>query len=116
MYNYHKFLKAYKLPSLPPFLNDPIIENRVRKDLKETEGTEIEVVEGIGTTLEELAVGCIMCHRCEKECPEKAIDIGAGTDFIARYSTQKCLGTACKRCVSVCPVHAITYKEIRIMA
>lgn len=116
MYNYHKFLKAYKLPSLPPFLNDPIIENRVRKDLKETEGTEIEVVEGIGTTLEELAVGCIMCHRCEKECPEKAIDIGAGTDFIARYSTQKCLGTACKRCVSVCPVHAITYKEIKIMA
>jgi methylamine methyltransferase corrinoid protein reductive activase len=116
MYIYHKFLKAYKLPPLPASLNNPIVERRGRKDINEMEGKEIEVVEDIGTTLEELAVGCIMCHRCERECPEKAIDIGKGTDFIARYSTQKCLGTACKRCVSVCPVHAISYKEIKIVA
>ncbi|AGB49487.1 putative metal-binding protein [Methanomethylovorans hollandica DSM 15978] len=111
---YHKFLKAYKLPPLPISLNNPIIEKRVRLDINENSRNQIEVVTDIGTTLEEVAVGCIMCHMCERECPEKAIDIEKGTDFIAKYSTQKCLGTACKRCISVCPVHAITYKEIMV--
>jgi methylamine methyltransferase corrinoid activation protein len=111
---YHKFLKAYRLSPLPTSLNNPIIEKRVRVDINENGRNQIEVVKDIGITLEERAVGCIMCHRCERECPEKAIDIGKGIDFIARYSTQKCLGTACKRCVSVCPVHAIAYKEIMV--
>lgn len=112
---YRKLVKMSKLPELPASVEDPVIEKRVQKDISETVTLQIEVIEDIGVTLEEIAVGCIMCHRCEKECPEKAIFIKSDGDFIAEYNTMKCLGTACKRCVSVCPVHAIDYKEITIM-
>lgn len=112
---YRKLLKVYKLPELPTTMEDPVIEKRVRKDISETGTGRVEVIDDIGVTLEEMAIGCIMCHRCEKECPEQAIFINAADDLFAEYNTLKCLGTACKRCVNACPVHAIDYKEIRIM-
>ncbi|MDW7731960.1 MAG: methylamine methyltransferase corrinoid protein reductive activase [Methanolobus sp.] len=112
---YRKVLKIYKLPELPAPVENPIIEKRVRKDISETGTSRVEVIEDIGVTLEELAVGCIMCHKCEKECPEGAIFIEENGDLIAKYNTLKCLGTACRRCVSVCPVHALDYKEIKLM-
>ncbi|WP_340818505.1 methylamine methyltransferase corrinoid protein reductive activase [Methanolobus sp. WCC4] len=112
---YRKLLKMSKLPELPIPVEYPMLEKRERQDISETGDAPVEVIEDIGVTLEELAVGCIMCHKCEKECPEQAIFIKADDGLIAKYNTQKCLGTACKRCVSVCPVHAIDYKEIKIM-
>ncbi len=112
---YRKLLKVYKLPQLPAPMEDPVIEKRVHKDISETGTGRVEVIDDIGVTLEEMAIGCIMCHRCEKECPEQAIFINAADDLFAEYNTLKCLGTACKRCVNACPVHAIDYKEIKIM-
>lgn len=111
---YRKLLKMSNLPELPEPIENPIIERRVRKDISETGTGGLEVIEDIGVILEELAVGCIMCHTCEKECPEQAIFIKGDDAPFAEYDTLKCLGTACKRCVSVCPVRAIDYKEIRI--
>jgi methylamine methyltransferase corrinoid protein reductive activase len=113
---YRKLLKMSKLPELPTPVEYPTLEKRVTKDISETGTGQVEVIEDIGATLEELAVGCIMCHRCEKECPENAISIkNVDGSFIAEYNTLKCMGTACKRCVSVCPVHALDYKEIKLM-
>ncbi|MDG6244469.1 MAG: methylamine methyltransferase corrinoid protein reductive activase [Methanolobus sp.] len=112
---YHKLLKMSKLPELPTSIEDPVIEKRIRKDLSENSTGRVEVIENVGVTLEELAVGCVMCHRCEKECPEQAIFIKEADNHFAEYDTLKCLGTACKRCVSVCPVHAIDFQEIKIM-
>ncbi len=112
---YRKLLKMSKLPELPDSVEYPVIEKKMRKDISNNGSGRIKVVEDIGGTLEELAVGCIMCHQCEKECPEEAIYIEKEDDLIAKYSTTKCLGTACKRCVNVCPVHAIDYKEIKLM-
>jgi methylamine methyltransferase corrinoid activation protein len=113
---YRKLLKMSKLPELPTPVEYPTLEKRVTKDISETGTGQVEVIEDIGATLEELAVGCIVCHRCEKECPENAISIkNVDGSFIAEYNTLKCLGTACKRCVSVCPVHVLDYKEIKLM-
>ncbi|WP_406657161.1 methylamine methyltransferase corrinoid protein reductive activase [Methanolobus sp. ZRKC2] len=112
---YRKLLKMSKLPELPAPTEDPVLEKKSRRDIIETGTGQVEVIEDIGVTLKELAVGCIMCHKCEKECPEQAIFIKADDDLFAEYDTLKCLGTACKRCVSVCPMHAIDYKEIKIM-
>jgi transposase len=44
-----------------------------------------------------------------------AIFIKGDDDYFAEYDTLKCLGTACTRCMSVCPVHAIDFQEINIM-
>ncbi|MBP1908958.1 methylamine methyltransferase corrinoid protein reductive activase [Methanolobus bombayensis] len=112
---YRKLLKMSKLPELPVPVEYPVFEKRVTKDISETGNRRVEVIEDIGVTLEELAVGCIMCHKCENECPEHAIFIKADDNLFAEYNSLKCLGTACKRCVNVCPVHAIDYKEIKIM-
>ncbi|WP_406662343.1 methylamine methyltransferase corrinoid protein reductive activase [Methanolobus sp. ZRKC3] len=114
---YNKFLDIYGLPALPLESNAPIIEKRSSQDIKETGLTGVEIVEDVGITIEELAVGCTLCHRCEIECPENAITIvEEGGNRFAMYNTQKCLGTSCKRCVRVCPVNAINYEEIKILA
>ena len=114
---YNHFLSIYGLPALPLESGTASIEKRFAKDIKDTGLTGIEIVEDVGITIEELAVGCTLCHRCETECPEDAITIVEedGNRF-AMYNTQKCLGTACKRCVRVCPVHAINYEDIKILA
>ncbi len=53
-------------------------------------------------------VGCIVCHICEKKCPENAIRI---VNNLPVVDTEKC--TVCGICVSVCPTKAITlYKAI----
>jgi methylamine methyltransferase corrinoid protein reductive activase len=114
---YNRFLKIYKLPVLPAVFSEPQMEKCACEDTMETVAPDILMVDDIGVTLEEIAPGCIMCHQCENECPEKAISsIENGGAPVVRYSTQRCLGTACKRCVKVCPVKAIEYREIRILS
>ena len=44
------------------------------------------------------SVGCIGCHLCEKNCPEKAVTV---TDNIAHIDYGKCTG--CGTCVEKCP-------------
>ncbi|MDK2834138.1 MAG: hypothetical protein PWQ51_2404 [Methanolobus sp.] len=114
---YNRFLKIYKLPVLPAAFSEPLMEKSSRKDIAEAGSESIRHVDDIGVTLEEIAPGCIMCHQCEDECPEKAISsIENDGAPVVRYSTRRCLGTACKRCVKVCPVKAIEYREIRILS
>lgn len=113
---YNRFLKIYKLPILPAAFSEPLMEKSSRKDIAEAGSESIGLVDDIGVTLEEIAPGCIMCHQCEDECPEKAISsIENDGAPVVRYSTQRCLGTACKRCVKICPVKAIEHREIRIL-
>jgi methylamine methyltransferase corrinoid activation protein len=117
MESYNRFLKIYKLPVLPPMFSEPRIEKCTWMDIAETGAPGIRMVDDIGVTLEEIAPGCIMCHQCEEECPEKAISSVQNNGIpVVRYSTKKCLGTACKRCVKICPVKSIEYREIKILS
>lgn len=114
---YNHFLSIYGLPALPLESGTAAIEKRSSEDIKNTSASGVEIVEDVGITIEELAVGCTLCHRCETECPEDAITIiEKDGERFAMYNTQKCLGTACKRCVRICPVHAINYEDIKILA
>ncbi|MEG1744727.1 MAG: 4Fe-4S binding protein, partial [Ruthenibacterium sp.] len=51
--------------------------------------------------------GCIGCMKCEKICPEGAIQV---KDNVARVDYDKCIG--CRKCVNECPVHAIVIPKI----
>jgi methylamine methyltransferase corrinoid activation protein len=117
MDQYNHFLSIYGLPVLPLEPGTPSIEKMASKAIKDTGASGVVIVEDVGITIEEFAVGCTLCHKCEKECPENAITI-VETDGkrFAMYDTQRCLGTACKRCVRVCPVHAINFEDIKILA
>lgn len=110
---YDQFFEIYKIPKLPMMLKNPIVEKRVKRDIDEIGRESIEILMDPGIKIEEAAVGCIACHRCEQECPENAImNVERDGNFLVIYSTQLCLGTSCTRCVKACPVKAINYKEI----
>ncbi len=117
MESYNHFLKIYKLPILPSVSAEPQMVKCTLDDAPDAKDQNIRIVDDIGVMVEEEAVGCIMCHQCEIECPEKAIsNMEKDGALVVMYSTQKCLGTACKRCVNVCPVKAINYRDIRILS
>jgi methylamine methyltransferase corrinoid activation protein len=116
MNSYNRFLKIYKLPPLPSAFNEPEMKKH-SSDIEQTEKFITRIVDNIGVVVEESAIGCITCHKCEKECPEKAITIVCKDGHVyAEYNANLCLGTSCKRCVGACPVHAINYREIRTLS
>ena len=110
---YRKFMKLYRYPPFPEPVEDAVMEKRVSRDIEETGSVAVEIVEEIGTTLEVPVEGCLLCKRCNEECPENALVTIEKNGFrFASCSTQNCLGTSCRRCVRVCPVKAIDFKNI----
>jgi methylamine methyltransferase corrinoid activation protein len=72
------------------------IEKRVTRDIDDVGQFGIDIVKDIGITLEAPVVDCIMCHKCEEECPEDALVIVEredGNRFID-IDSQHCLGTS----------------------
>ncbi|SES64250.1 methylamine methyltransferase corrinoid activation protein [Methanococcoides vulcani] len=112
---YNQMLGMYNLPELPEMFMNPRIEKRVAKDIDEVGKEGLKIVSDLGIIIEEEAPGCILCHKCEEECPEDAITmIERDGKLFANYNSERCLGTSCRRCVSICPVSAIHYKNISI--
>ncbi|APH38964.1 methylamine methyltransferase corrinoid protein reductive activase [Methanohalophilus halophilus] len=112
---YNQMLEMYGLPTLPEPYKDPVIEKRVIKDIDEVGKEGLEVVSDLGIVIEEEAPKCILCRKCEEECPEDAIvALEKDGKRYVHYDSEKCLGTACHRCVTICPVDAIHYIDIDI--
>lgn len=112
MYNY--FLESYGMPGLPHAIEKPSIERRVRKDIEETGYEGIRIIKDLDMIIEEKSRGCMQCKICERECPENALRIvPKNGDIYADYTAHLCLGMSCKRCIGVCPVKAINYRQIR---
>ncbi len=110
---YKKFMKLYKYPPFPEPVEDAVMEKRAARDIEETGSVAVEIVEDIGSTLEVPVEGCLLCRRCNEECPENAlVTIEKNGSRFASCSTQNCLGTSCRRCVRACPVKAINFKNI----
>ena len=112
---YNQMLEMYHIPKLPQMVPNPISERRVKKDIEHVGVGGLQMITDIGVCLEEFTDGCILCHKCEVECPEDAITIvERDGKRIAQYNSERCLGTACRRCVNICPVNAIQYRDVTI--
>ncbi|WP_048183960.1 methylamine methyltransferase corrinoid protein reductive activase [Methanosarcina sp. MTP4] len=113
---YNQMLEMYGIPVLPETLEHASIERRVSKDIEEVGAEGLAILKEIGINLEVPVSKCIYCHKCEKECPENAIEIieDAEGKRTARYDSQKCLGTSCRRCVNICPEGAIEMSNLQI--
>ncbi|HJH28582.1 MAG TPA: 4Fe-4S dicluster domain-containing protein, partial [Methanosarcinaceae archaeon] len=75
----------------------------------------LDVVADIGITLEAPVVKCILCHKCEKECPEDALVIVEkdGKRFV-NIDSQNCLGKSCRRCVLICPEQTMNHSLLTV--
>ncbi|MBC7086451.1 MAG: methylamine methyltransferase corrinoid protein reductive activase [Methanomethylovorans sp.] len=112
---YDQMLKLYDIKPFPPDLEKVIIERRVSKDIDDVGKKGIEIVKDIGIILEAPVEKCIMCHKCEKECPEDALVIieKEGKRFV-NIDSQRCLGTSCRRCVTICPEQTMNHSILKI--
>ena len=114
---YDQMLELYGLPPLPKTLEHVSIEKRVSKDIEQVGSGGLSILKEIGIILEVPVEKCIACKKCIKECPEDALEIvEIDGQRVAKYDSQKCLGTSCRRCVSICPENAIDITKLKITA
>jgi methylamine methyltransferase corrinoid activation protein len=114
---YNKFLESYGLPVIPDIDSIPTIEKRVSRDIEDSGYQGLKIIRDLDMLIEEESNGCMQCRMCERECPEQAIHIVPKNGHVyVDYTAHLCLGVSCKRCIGVCPVKAINYKEIRTIS
>ncbi|MDG6244666.1 MAG: methylamine methyltransferase corrinoid protein reductive activase [Methanolobus sp.] len=112
---YNQMLDMSDIPGFPKDLDKVQIEKRVYRDIDDIGYMGLDIVKDIGIILEAPVEKCILCHKCEKECPEDAVVIveREGNRF-ANIDSQHCLGTSCKRCVTICPEQTMNHSLLKI--
>ncbi|WP_094227640.1 methylamine methyltransferase corrinoid protein reductive activase [Methanolobus psychrotolerans] len=113
---YTQMLEMYGIPAFPKNLDKVEIEKRVVRDIDDVGRFGLEIVKDIGIILEAPVEKCILCHLCEKECPEDALVIVEknGQKRFVNIDSQHCLGTSCRRCVTICPEQTMNHSMLKI--
>lgn len=112
---YAQMIEMYNIKPFPEELEDVTIEKKVIRDIDDVGTLGLDIVADIGIILEAPVEKCILCHKCEEECPEDAVVIVEkdGQRF-ANIDSQHCLGTSCRRCVTICPEQTMNHKILKI--
>lgn len=114
---FNDMLDMYNMKHLPDTF-DPSgtkCERLVKRDLPDTEECKVKIIK-TGTVLSGIVEGCIGCRKCVKECPEKALTIKPeGTSaYRAEILSDRCAGTACRRCERVCPRSVLHTNDLKL--
>lgn len=115
---YNNMLEMYAIKPIPLTVDpDKIKHERFAiRDLPDTEECKVHIIQA-GTITTSLLDGCIGCKKCVKECPERALTIVEKDDGnYAEIMTDRCGGTACRRCERVCPKTCLRTLELRPVA
>ncbi|MDO5862288.1 MAG: methylamine methyltransferase corrinoid protein reductive activase [Thermoplasmata archaeon] len=103
---YNDMLDMYSLPHIPDQIDasDVKVERLAKRDLPDTEECKVRIISS-GTVLAGVVEGCVGCRMCVKECPEKALSIlpQGVSKYRAEIRSDRCAGTACRRCERACP-------------
>ncbi len=113
---YNNMLMIYDLPPLTESKDDIEIIRRHHTDLPDTDKCPVKIIQDPGTILYGVLTGCKMCKKCMKACPEHAISIVKEQDVIkALVKSDRCAGTACRRCEAACEGHVLTLRGFDIL-
>jgi NAD-dependent dihydropyrimidine dehydrogenase PreA subunit len=114
---YNNMLDIYNIKRLPEF-PDPSevdVKRLVKRDLPDTEECKVHIIKS-GTILTGVVEGCIGCKKCMKICPERAISIEpeGNAGYRANIESDRCGGTACRRCEAECPKRVLHTAELKV--
>lgn len=116
MSEYNQMCGIYGISPLPELPDPSEVEVRrlTVRDLPDTEACQVRIVNS-GTVLTGIVEGCIGCQRCVGECPEKALTIVRDGDVSTGHiESDRCAGTACRRCEKVGPGKVLHTLEFRM--
>ncbi|AGI48078.1 putative metal-binding protein [Thermoplasmatales archaeon BRNA1] len=104
---YNEMLEMYGLPAMTEPQGKVTVERKSMTDLPDTDKCPVKVVAS-GTFLKGEIDGCVFCKKCMKECPEQALEIRKEGDVSVAYCmSDRCAGTACRRCERACPKNVL---------
>ncbi|MFA6870136.1 MAG: methylamine methyltransferase corrinoid protein reductive activase [Methanomethylophilus sp.] len=114
MSEYNNMLDLYKMPPLTEPKHELSVKRVSMTDLPDTDKCPVQIIES-GTFLTGELDGCIGCHKCMKECPERALEIvKQGDKMYARCASDRCAGTACRRCERICPKGVMHMDDLKV--
>ena len=114
---YNDMLDMYNMKHIPvePDTSNVKVERFAKRDLPDTEECKVRIIKS-GTILSGVVEGCIGCKKCVRECPERALTIRPeGTSFfVAEIQSDRCAGTACRRCEQACPKKVLKTLDLKV--
>lgn len=112
---YDQMLEMYNILPFPKNLDKVDITKKARRDIDDVGYQGLDIVKDIGIILEAELEKCVVCHLCEEDCPEDALTIieKDGGQFV-NIDSQHCLGTSCRRCVSICPEQTMNHAMLKV--
>jgi methylamine methyltransferase corrinoid activation protein len=98
-----KMLKHFGLEPRPPLNPNIEVIKLVQRDIQDLGTKGLTVVEDIGINLVATVPECLGDLRCVKACRENAITVDKiEGGWKVTISSDKCMGTACRRCERAC--------------
>ena len=108
---YNEMMDVYGLQHVPQDPVDSVSERKSATDLPELKGKKVSILTNAGVELTGQVDGCVSCGQCVDECPESAIFVDDG---VITINSERCMGTACKRCEMACPNKVLHIKDLKI--
>jgi ferredoxin len=113
---FNEVLRSTGHKALPPIVRPKTTKRIVSSDIPVIGDSGLKILDNVGVYLMGGFEGCIGCKECEKECPERALQVleGGPQKFTIKIATEHCLGTACKNCESVCPQKVYRFSDLKV--
>jgi methylamine methyltransferase corrinoid protein reductive activase len=117
---YNDMIKHAGLRPLPEIKRPKETVRLVLSDIPVIGARGLRTLDDVGVYLIGSFEGCIGCKKCQKECPERALQVSPLGDrkdkrFQIKVNTEHCLGTACKKCQAVCPEGVYDFTALKIV-
>jgi ferredoxin len=113
---FNEVLRSNGHKALPPIRRPKTTQRIVSSDIPVLGDEGLRILDNVGVYLMGGFEGCIGCKKCEKECPERALQVleNQPKDWTIKIATEHCLGTACKNCESVCPKKVFRFSDLKV--